>query len=314
MGDEITLLQWLAYMKHKPNGIQFEDYMLPSDKIKNEFIANIHGYDEQEIQHILRRFLDFSGHLGSDRTNMDLFLQLLKDDKEKASELIKKNPYYRRMALVARSGGKLPLYDSILWVLDLLPSSPRDAINVITAFSAIHLSHLPDGRIHGLFDVEDIIRARYFASKTDHSVLYSLSPSEFEHVIESLYYEMGYSTKMTKVTHDGGRDVIADKTQPGSKEHLVISCKKLIDNVEPADYREIMFAVEDEKATKGIVVTTSDFSTEAYKAARRNPRLELIGQDSLQRMLNEHLGATWSAHLSFYISQSQKRHPKEERV
>ncbi|HSW92046.1 MAG TPA: restriction endonuclease [Candidatus Saccharimonadales bacterium] len=314
MGDEITLEQWLSFMKEKPKDIQFEDYMLPSEAIKNEFISNIHTYDEHDIRRILMRFLDFTGLLGSDRINMMLLLKLLKDNKEEANQLVETSSYHRRLAQVAHSGGKLSLYGDIQWVIDLLPDSPRDALNVIGAFLTIHIIHLPDGRIHGLSDAESIIRARYFDAKTDNSVLYSLDPTEFEHVVEALYHEMGYSTKMTKATHDGGRDIIADKIQPGSKEHIVISCKRVRATVEPADYREIMAVVEDEKATKGAVVTTSDFSSEAHQYAKRNPRIELIGQEDLQKMLNEYLGTTWNAHLVFYINQSKQRHPKENRV
>lgn len=314
MGKDISLEQWLAFMKQKPKDILFENYRFPNDEIRDAFIANIHKYDEKDVMRILYKFLDFNGLLGSDHRLMQLFLKLLKDDKEKAQELINDDPYYKRLYQVVRSRGKIPLYDSIQWALDLLPGSPREAINVISAFLTIHIIHLPDGRIDGLSDAEAIIRARYFDAQTDNSVLYSLSPTEFEHVVESLYHAMGYATKMTKETHDGGRDVIADKTQAGHKEHIVISCKRVKNTVEPADYREIMFAVENEKATKGAVVATSDFSSEAYKYADKNPRMELIGQTNLQKMLNEYLGTNWSAHLTFYIQDSQRRHPKEDRI
>lgn len=313
-GDDISFEQWLAFMKDKPKDVQFEDYMFPSEAIKDSFIANIHQYSEEDVRRILVSFLDFSGPLGADHWNMQNFLEVLRNDKERAVKLIETSPYYRRMAQVARSGGKVPLYDSIMWALDLLPHSPRDALNVIAAFLHIHIIHLPDGRIHGLSDAESIIRARYFDAKTDRSVLYSLTPTEFEHVVEALYHEMGYSTKMTKKSHDKGRDVIADKTRAGSKEHLVISCKRLKDNVEPADYREIMSSVDRERATKGVVIATSGFSRQAHKEADESPRMELIDQDDLQKMLNEHFGPTWSAHLDRYIDDSQERHPDEDRI
>jgi restriction system protein len=228
--------------------------------------------------------------------------------------MIADNPYYKRLLQSVISKGKVPLYDSIQWILELLPEYPRDALNVISAFSSIHIGHLPDGRIHGLSDAESIIRARYFDAQVDTSVLYSLIPTEFEHVVEDLYYKMGYKTRMTKASYDGGRDVIASRTEAGKKEHIVISCKRVRETVEPVDYREIFAPIEDEKATKGVVVTTSDFSPEAYKLAKRNPRFELINQIELQKLLNEFLGADWSNHLSYSIQSSQDRHPRGSRA
>jgi len=288
--------------------------MVPSDRIRDEFIEGIHSYNEELVKDILCRFLNFGPLLGADKWELEFLVKQLKDDKKDALERIKKSPYQRRLLGYLLSKGKFPVYDSILWVIDLLPSSPREALNVIDAYSHMHLGHLPDGRIHGLFDAEKIIRARYFDAQTDTSVLYSLTPDEFEHVVEALYHQMGYKTKMTKKSHDGGRDVIVTNSNPAKKEKNVVSCKRVKDTVKLAQVREVFAPIEDEKATKGTLVTTSDFSSDAYKLEKANPRLELINQVKFQRLLNEHFGTNWSAHLDFYIKESQKRHPDAKRI
>lgn len=109
----------------------------------------------------------------------------------------------------------------------MLPAAPSNALNIIDGFSKLYLAALPDGRIHALFDADAIIRARYFDKRVDKSILYSLSPEEFEHIVEVLYYSMGYETKMTKKSHDGGRDIIISKYDTGKREKSVISCKRL---------------------------------------------------------------------------------------
>lgn len=314
MGSDISYEDWLQYMVVPPKSVLFEHYMFPNEEIKSAFISNIGKHSEEIISIVLHKFLCFSGPLGSDYFNMEYLVQVLKDNKESPEKAIINNPYNKRLLQYAATKGKIPLYESIQWVLDLLPAHPRDALNVISAFLSIHLGHLPDGRIHGLFDAESIIRARYFDAQVDKSVLYSLTPTEFEHVVEDLYYKMGYKTRMTKASYDGGRDVIATSSESGKKEHIIISCKRLMDNVKPADYREIFAPVEDEKATKGVVVTTSDFSPEAYKLAKRNPRFELINRNELQKLLNEYSGSNWSDNLDACIRSSQDRHPKSERL
>lgn len=315
LGDELTLDQWIKFMKESPKDVNFEHYMFPTDSLREEFIRNIHDYDEALVKKILHAFLDFGVVLGSDKIHLRLLMQRLKEDPEKTKELIKEDPYSRRLIASIQSGGKIPVHDSILWVIDILDIAPRNALNVIDAFLAAHIDHLPDGRISGLDDAERIIRARYFGAKTDSSVLHSLKPREFENVVEALYYERSYKTQMTKHSYDNGRDVIALKDDAGEKEKVVISCKRISPQktVRAVDVREALAPVTKDRATKGVLVTTGLFSEHSYKYAK-DVQLELIDQGQLQKLLNKYLGVNWSAHLDYYISNSNKRHPKEKRI
>lgn len=314
IGTDITYQQWLMYMKKPPKNVLFEDYCFPNEVIKSAYIKDIHSFSENDVKLTLTKFLMLDGITGADKLMLESLMTTIKNNPATAKKPVYSSFYHKRLMLYLKSKGAIKLYDSILWLLELLPDNPREALGVISAYLSVHMAHLPDGRIYGLSDAEDIIRVRYFDAKVDNSVLYSLDPTDFEHVVEYLYHEMGYETKMTKKTYDGGRDIIADKSVPGKKEHLVISCKRVKSTVSATDYREIMAVVEDEKATKGVVIATSDFSSDARKYEKKNPRIELINQESLHKLLNEYIGANWYVNPSSMIRDSKDRHPDESRI
>lgn len=311
---ELSLDEWLTLMKTSPEGVVFPNYMFPNDAIADEFIAHIHDYNELFVKTILAHFLDFRGLLGSDQLNLDHLKRLLVEDRAAADQLLRKSLYHRRLFRHMKTRGAAPLYPNILWVPDLLPTAPRHALNVVEAFQHVSIAGLPDGRIHGVSDAERIIRARYFGAKTDESVLRSLSPEDFEHVVEALYDGMDYKTEMTQATHDGGRDVIATRSEVGHKEKIMISCKRYTDTVPVSEVREIFAPLSQHHATKGVIVTTSGFSVDATKLAEEHSQLELINQISLQGLLNEHLGSNWSSRVAGIVEGSKRRHPKEKRV
>jgi len=101
----------------------------------------------------------------------------------------------------------------------------------------------------------------------------------FEEMIAHLFSEFGYVVELTQRTRDGGRDVIAVRTQIVTVKYL-IECKR----PDPDGYvgvkpvRELYGVLEDEGATKGVLVTTTHFSPEALKFFERH-RWELEPKD-----------------------------------
>ena len=87
----------------------------------------------------------------------------------------------------------------------------------------------------------------------------------------------------------------------------MIECKRVRNKIGVRAVRSLLGVVSDEKATKGVFICTSTFTSEAKKLERRNPRLELINHDDLQVLLNEHLGPTWPDHVDSIISESMSR-------
>src|SRR5213078_3180815 len=215
----------------------------------------ISHYSEKIVKNILNSFLVPAGTLEGDIRNIRYFLMLLKGDPEQAKRLLE-TPYYQRAIMYLKSKGKLPMREGIKWVVDLLPLSPREALDALNAYSHAHLPFLPDGRQLGLYDAQTIIRARYFSADNEaaSSVLNSLKPTDLEHLVEALYSTIGFSTKMKKRSHDGGVDIIAIRDEPSKKEKNLIQCKKTKNVVGIDQVLQLLGAVTDNKATKGTLI------------------------------------------------------------
>jgi restriction system protein len=313
--SDVTLERWLELMEKRPKNVDFYHFRFPTDEIRDQFLANIFNYSEKTITEILNSFLDLGASLASDQSSLNHLEHLMENDPEEAKRLINEVPYYRRLLAHVISRGKTPLREGITWIMDLLPSSPREALDALEAYLHVHLLYLPDGRIHGLSDAMAILRTRYFSTDETvaNSILFSLKPIDFEHLAESLYVAMGYLTEMTKPSHDGGRDIIATKNEPGKKEKILIQCKRWQNVVGVEDVRALLGVVTHEKATKGTLITTSHFSPDANTFANENPSIELISLKPLQHLLSEHLGQFWITHTDHLLRTSKNRHPLDQR-
>ncbi|HEY1249313.1 MAG TPA: restriction endonuclease [Nitrososphaera sp.] len=233
LGDDIsTLNQWLDLMEKRPQNIGFEDYTFPTDALRQQFITNIFIYPEKTIKSIIQSFLPPEGTLTSDLWNIRFFFRELKEDPEHAKKLLETS-YYQKAVRHIASKGITSMREGIIWIVDLLPTSPRAALDALNAYEKAHLPFLPDGRQLGLYDAQTLIRARYVSTSKEivASVFNSLKPIDLEHLVEALYHTLNFATKMTKRTHDEGVDIIATREEPGKKEKNLIQCKKTINVV-----------------------------------------------------------------------------------
>jgi restriction system protein len=156
---------------------------------------------------------------------------------------------------------------------------------------------LPDGRVSGLFDAMTLIRAWYFGKAGDVKgrllTLMGIHHRQFERLVADLYERMGYEVVLTKQSRDGGRDIIATRSEPGHRERLDIECKQYTSAVGSDAVNRLAGAMEEYGANKGVLVTTSHFSRPALKRAEGVPRIELIRGDELVPLLNRYFGARW---------------------
>ncbi len=133
------------------------------------------------------------------------------------------------------------------------------------------------------------IRARLDRSPNPAGNLQGLSGIDFEKLISVLLTRMGFQAEMTKTTGDGGIDIIAtlDKSIVGGR--YLFQCKRFApDNLVGAPtVRDFYGAVTADRAVKGILITTSDFTAQAREFAQR-VGVELIDAAQLQRLLLEH--------------------------
>ena len=138
------------------------------------------------------------------------------------------------------------------------------------AYILAHAQELPDGRYSGLHDAATIIRAKFIGMPGTKlellNILLDLHWRDFECLIERLYHEMGYQTQLTPPQKDKGRDIIATRKEPTRQEYLLIECK--LYSEEPVGFeivQRLLGAVSGDKATKGVIVTTSHFTKPAHQ-------------------------------------------------
>jgi restriction system protein len=303
--DEFPLEKWLELVFSKPEpSIIFIDYEFPNARLREEYLATIQDLSEENVKGLLRKFLIHSGKLGSDEFTLYSLIHSAKTDKKTFKSRMNFE-YYRR--LIRSLDGKTQPWEGITWILDLLPHNPRNAIDVIYAYLTAHAQFLPDGRLGGLVDATAIIRAKFIESPNSTDFLDKIDPYEFEHLVEALYTEMGYECFMTQKTHDGGKDLIATKNELGKKEKIIVECKKQRKTISVSLVRSVLGVVSDLKVSKGVIVTTTNFSPDSRKLAEQTGRLELINLSNFQQLMNEYFGAKWQFEIDRIISTSISR-------
>ncbi len=114
---------------------------------------------------------------------------------------------------------------------------------------------------------------------------------DFEHLIRELFEEeftsSGGEVKITQASRDGGVDAVAFDPDPIRGGKIVIQAKRYTNTVGVSAVRDLYGTVMNEGATKGILVTTSDYGPDAYSFAKGKP-LTLLNGANLLHLLEKH--------------------------
>jgi HJR/Mrr/RecB family endonuclease len=118
-----------------------------------------------------------------------------------------------------------------------------------------------------------------------HNRFADYSPREFEKLVAKLFTAMGYEVRLGPYVGDYGADIIACK----DNRRVLIQCKKyarghLVGNREVRDALGAVWS----KADKAILVTTSDFTEQAYEQAKGAP-IELWNYWTLKKYMERYL-------------------------
>lgn len=111
-----------------------------------------------------------------------------------------------------------------------------------------------------------------------------MSGFEFEKLCQTLMIKFGFSVETTSQSGDGGIDLIAVSDQPFIKGKYIIQCKRYSDSVGEPIIRDLYGVVADQRANKGILITTGCFTISAIKFAQ-GKNIELIDGEDLQKLL-----------------------------
>ncbi|MFI5485657.1 restriction endonuclease [Micromonospora echinaurantiaca] len=117
--------------------------------------------------------------------------------------------------------------------------------------------------------------------------LLKLTPTEFESLIQNLFAKMGLDTKQTRPSRDGGVDCVAFDPRPIFGGKVIIQAKRYRNTVDVSAVRDLYGTLQNEGASKGILVTTSGYGAASYEFASGKP-LELIDGSNLLYLLAEH--------------------------
>jgi restriction system protein len=117
--------------------------------------------------------------------------------------------------------------------------------------------------------------------------LIEMSPADFEQLISNLFTQIGFKTGTTRLSRDGGVDVIAFDERPILGGKIVIQAKRYRNTVDVESVRALYGVMQDEGATKGILVTTSSFGTASREFVKGKP-IELLDGNGLLYLLEQH--------------------------
>lgn len=164
------------------------------------------------------------------------------------------------------------------------------------------LKGVGSSKLHGLSPVPPIMllnkEDRRFipsydvANTLDESVnLATMDWQDFEHLIREVFAKefssSGGEVKVTQASRDGGVDAIAFDPDPIRGGKIVIQAKRYTNTVGVGAVRDLYGTVLNEGATKGVLVTTSDYGPDSYAFAAGKP-ITLLSGAMLLHMLEKH--------------------------
>lgn len=122
--------------------------------------------------------------------------------------------------------------------------------------------------------------------------LASMDWQDFENLIRELFEKKfsrnGGECKVTQASRDGGVDAIAFNPDPILGGKIIIQAKRYTNVVGVSAVRDLYGTLINEGASKGILITTSDYGSDAHKFAEGKP-LVLINGNNLLHLLDEEL-------------------------
>jgi len=121
-----------------------------------------------------------------------------------------------------------------------------------------------------------------------------VSPSFFEELVIDLLVKMGYGGNRAEAaraigrTGDGGIDGVIDEDRLGL-DSIYVQAKRWEGSVGRPEIQKFAGALQGQRATKGIFITSSSFTPEAVEYAHRiNTRIVLIDGRRLAELMFEH--------------------------
>jgi restriction system protein len=98
---------------------------------------------------------------------------------------------------------------------------------------------------------------------------------------------MGLESRLTQASRDGGVDYVAFDPRPIFGGKVVIQAKRYKNTVGVSAVRDLFGTMQNEGASKGILITTSGYCSASFQFAEGKP-IELLTGANLLYLLAEH--------------------------
>jgi restriction system protein len=121
--------------------------------------------------------------------------------------------------------------------------------------------------------------------------MHDMAPRKFEELVAAIFRAKGYTVELTPATRDGGFDMRAFHRNDVGIFLTLIECKRYLPErrVSVEVVRGLYGVTVNEKATTGLIVTTSSFTRDAKSFQDQNKyRVQLADQADLQVWLRDH--------------------------
>lgn len=177
-------------------------------------------------------------------------------------------------------------------------------INLLEVAAAECLKHLNalvsrhPHAVEAVTPVRDFDRAKFsFVEAVDVAArvdsrpdLTAMTPTEFEHFVRQVFESMGMEGWTTDRTGDDGVDAVVFNKDPIIGGLTIVQAKKYTRVLGVNHIRELVGAMDEKRAGRAILVTTSWFASGCWTKASDNGRIELIDGPRLRHLVKQHMG------------------------
>ncbi len=123
------------------------------------------------------------------------------------------------------------------------------------------------------------------------SNLAAMAWEDFEHLIRDMFEREfasgGAEVRITQASRDGGVDAVIFDRDPIRGGKFLVQAKRYTNTVGVSAVRDLYGAMTNERASRGILVTTSDYGHDSYEFAKDKP-ITLLSGSNLLSMLHKH--------------------------